>query len=62
MNLYKEKSMKHYEAYVYGGTSRSILVEANSQQEAELEAIREFKALVGAEGDVEVLDIQEIGD
>ena len=54
--------MNTYEAYVYGGTSRSILVEANSQQEAELEAIREFRALVGAEGDVQVLDIQEIGD
>lgn len=54
--------MKHYEACVYGGTSRSVIVEANSQQEAELEAIREFKALVGAEGDVEVLDILQIGE
>ena len=54
--------MNTYEAYVYGGTGRGVIVEANSQQEAELEAIREFRALVGAEGDVEVLDIQEIGD
>jgi hypothetical protein len=52
--------MKTYEAYVFGGTSRRVIVEANTQKEAELEAMREFKALVGAEGDVEIVDIKEM--
>lgn len=54
--------MLTYEAYVYGGTGRSVIIGANNEQEAELEAIREFRALVGAEGEVEVLHIKEIGD
>ena len=54
--------MKIYSAYVYGGTGRRVLVEANSQQEAEVEAIEEFRALVGADGDIEVIDISEVED
>ena len=54
--------MKTYEAYVSGGTSRRVIVEAKNQVEAELEAIREFTAIVGAEGHVEVMDIEQIGD
>ena len=54
--------MKSYSAYVYGGTGRRVYVEASSQQEAELEAIEEFIALVGADGDIEVIDIEEIED
>mgnify|MGYP006161116819 FL=1 len=54
--------MKTYSAYVYGGTGRRVLVEANSQQEAEVEAIEEFRALVGADGDIEVIDISELED
>tara|TARA_R110000744_G_scaffold256162_1_gene371611 strand:- start:25 stop:195 length:171 start_codon:yes stop_codon:yes gene_type:complete len=52
--------MKTYSAYVYGGTGRRVLVEAESQQEAEVEAIEEFKALLGADGDIEVIDISEL--
>ena len=54
--------MKTFEAYVFGGIGRKVLIEADTQKEAELEAMREFKALVGAEGDVEVLEIKEIGE
>jgi hypothetical protein len=54
--------MKTYSAYVYGGTGRRVLVAANSQQEAEVEAIEEFRALVGADGDIEVIDISELED
>jgi len=52
--------MKKYSALVYGGTGRRVYVEAESQQEAELEAIEEFKALVGADDDIEVIDIKEM--
>ena len=52
--------MKTYSAYVYGGTGRRVLVEANSRQEAEVEAIEEFRALVGADDDIRVIDIEEM--
>lgn len=54
--------MKTYEAYVSCKIGRSVIVEAHSEEEAELEAAREFKALVGAERDVEVVDIREYSD
>jgi len=49
-----------YEAYVFGGTSRRVIVEATNKKEAELEAIREFISLIGAEGTVEVESIEKI--
>ncbi len=54
--------MKTYEAYVFGGTSRRVIVEAANEKEAELEAIREFTALVGAEGTVEIESIELINE
>ena len=54
--------MTTYSAYVYGGTGRRVYVEAENWQEAEIEAIEEFKALVGADGDIEVIDIEEMED
>jgi hypothetical protein len=52
--------MINYSAYVYGGIGRRVCVKAENWQEAELEAIEEFKALVGADDDIEVIDIEEM--
>ena len=52
--------MKTYSAYVCGEIGRRVYVEATGQQEAESEAIEEFRAIVGAEGDVEVIEIEEV--
>jgi len=54
--------MKIYEAWVTGVTGRRVTVEAKNQKAAEIEAMREFTELVGAEHDVEVIDIKQIED
>lgn len=62
VDIEEDEGMKTYEAYVIGGTSRRVIIEAKNLVEAELEAIREFTALVGAEGHVEVVDIEQCLD
>ena len=52
--------MNTYEAWVTGVTGRRVTVEAKNQKAAEIEAMREFTELVGAESDVEVIDITRI--
>lgn len=52
--------MNTYEAWVTGVTGRRVTVEAENQKAAEIEAMREFTELVGAESDVEVIDITRI--
>ena len=54
--------MNTYEAWVTGVTGRRVTVEAENQEAAEIEAMREFTELVGAESDVEVIDITRIDD
>lgn len=54
--------MNTYEAWVTGVTGRRVTVEAKNQEAAEIEAMREFNELVGAESDVEVIDITRIDD
>lgn len=54
--------MKVYEAWVTGVTGRHVTVEAENQEAAEIEAMREFTELVGAESDVEVIDIKRIDE
>jgi len=54
--------MKTYEAYVTGVTGRHVTVQAENQEAGEIEAMREFTALVGADCDVEVVDIERIDD
>ena len=54
--------MNTYEAWVTGVTGRRVTVEAKNQKAAEIEAMREFTELVGAESDVEVIDITRIDD
>ena len=54
--------MNTYEAWVTGVTGRRVTVEAKNQEAAEIEAMREFTELVGAESDVEVIDITRIDD
>ena len=54
--------MNTYEAWVTGVTGRRVTVEAENQEAAEIEAIREFSALVGTECDVEVEDIEKVGE
>ena len=54
--------MKQYEAWVTGVTGRRVTVEAKNQEAAEIEAMREFNELVGAESDVEVIEIKRIDD
>lgn len=49
--------MNTYETYVTGVTGRRLTIQAENQKAAEIEALREFTALVGAESDVEVIDI-----
>ena len=52
--------MKTYEAYVTGTTSRRVTISALNQKAAEVEARREFTALVAGESDVEVISIKEL--
>ena len=52
--------MKTYEAWVTGVTGRRVTVEAKNQKAAEIEAMREFTELVGAEYGVEVIDIAQV--
>tara|TARA_R100000541_G_scaffold7026_1_gene14593 strand:- start:295 stop:468 length:174 start_codon:yes stop_codon:yes gene_type:complete len=54
--------MNTYEAWVTGVTGRRVTVEAENQEAAEIEAMREFTELVGAESDVEVIDIERIDE
>jgi|TARA_R110000823_G_scaffold268566_1_gene388459 hypothetical protein len=54
--------MNTYEAWVTGVTGRRVTVEAENQKAAEIEAMREFTALVGADCDVEVIDIEQVED
>lgn len=54
--------MNTYETYVTGVTGRRLTIQAENQKAAEIEALREFTALVGAESDVEVIDIEKIDD
>ena len=54
--------MKIYEAWVTGVTGRRVTVEAKNQKAAEIEAMREFTELVGADYGVEVIDIKQIED
>ena len=54
--------MNSYDAYVTGMTIRRITVQAENQKAAEAEAMREFMALVGGTGDVEIVDIEIIND
>lgn len=49
--------MNTYETYVTGVTGRRLTIQAENQKAAEIEALREFTALVGAESNVEVIDI-----
>ena len=62
--------MKTYEIFVRGVTTRIVLVEAENQEAAEIEAMQEFSLLVGAsvhsamhgtEG-VEVVSVEELSD
>lgn len=53
--------MNTYETYVTGVTGRRLTIQAENQKAAEIEALREFTALVGAESDVEVIDITRTG-
>ena len=52
--------MNTYEAFVTGVTGRHVTVQAENQEAAEIEAMREFTALVGADCDVEVIDIEQV--
>ena len=54
--------MNTYEAWVTGVTGRRVTVQAKNQKAAEIEAMREFTELVGAEEDVEVVDIEQVED
>ena len=54
--------MNTYEAWVTGVTGRRVTVEAENQKAAEIEAMREFTAQVGADCDVEVIDIEQVED
>jgi hypothetical protein len=51
--------MNTYEIHVTGITGRHLTIQAENQEAAEIEAKREFSALVGtvADSDVEVVDI-----
>ena len=49
--------MNTYETYVTGVTGRRLTIQAKNQKAAEIEALQEFTALVGAESNVEVIDI-----
>ncbi len=54
--------MNTYEAYVTGVTGRRLSIQAENQKAAEIEALREFTALVGADDNVEVVDITRVDD
>ena len=54
--------MKTYEAFVTGVIGRHVTVQAKNQEAGEIEAMREFTALVGTDCDVEVVDIERIDD
>jgi|TARA_R110000803_G_scaffold140154_1_gene206744 hypothetical protein len=54
--------MKTFEAWVTGVTGRRVTVQAENQEAAEIEAMREFTELVGAEDNVEVVDIEQVED
>ena len=54
--------MNTYETYVTGVTGRRLTIQAENQKAAEIEALREFTALVGAESNVEIIDITRIDD
>ena len=54
--------MNTYEAWVTGVTGRRVTIQAENQKAAEIEALREFTALVGAESNVEVIDITRTDD
>jgi hypothetical protein len=51
-----------YEAWVTGVTGRRVTVQAKNQKAAEIEAMREFTELVGAEFGVEVINIEQVED
>ena len=54
--------MNTYKAFVTGVALRwrHVTVQAENQEAAEIEAMREFTALVGADCDVEVIDIEQV--
>jgi len=54
--------MKTYEAWVTGVTGRRVTVQAKNQKAGEIEAMREFTELVGAECNVKVVDIEKIDE
>jgi len=54
--------MNTYEVYVTGVTGRRLTIQAENKKTAEIEALREFTALVGAESNVEVIDIEQVED
>ena len=56
--------MKTYKVHVTGIVGRHLTIQAENQETAEIEAKREFSALVGTvdDGDAEVVDIDRIDD
>jgi hypothetical protein len=58
------ENQKTYEILVRGVTARHVIVEAENQEAAEIEALQEFSLLVGAfiGDDVEVVSLVELSD
>ena len=56
--------MKIYKVHVTGIVGRHLTIQAENQEAAEIEAKREFSALVGTvdDGDAEVVDINRMDD
>ena len=51
--------MKTYKILLSGIVSRSVLVNAESIEDANKEGVREFAALTGAQWAIKIIDIEE---
>jgi hypothetical protein len=59
------ENQKTYEIFVRGVTARHVIVEAENQEAAEIEAKREFSLLVGAfvdSDELEIVKVEELTD
>ena len=59
------ENQKTYEIFVRGVTTRIVIVEAENQEAAEIEAKREFSLLVGAfvdSDELEIVKVEELTD
>jgi hypothetical protein len=59
------ENQKTYEIFVRGVTTRIVIVEAENQEAAEIEAKQEFSLLVGAfvdSDELEIVKVEELTD